>query len=413
MKHFVSTLALASLSLMSLSDSVSAASLNLVDTASIISTPESYYSDLDAPGPRPVNGTEKELRAWDQKLAVFVLSHEIFYSPGLTGNQQSDGSYMYNGNSPVNRAEATKFFQKFRIDAKGFVADAHDYHEPVDLFTDWAQYTYFEDEWFLPDATILKEEGIISGNPDGSFGASNPLTTAAVAKFLNNTYKFGQVNESQYSSWDAGYAEKMFDMNIFSESTYNRESTVTRFEMAEYIFKANVAQHFDAPYSYYNAMRYLEHIGSQYMTLRTKVSGDLEKRYLYEYVYNPMEDLQITGIYEDATQAGEFVDITYTGTKDLDMSGYFITLVDDEAQGEIVSSGVYQDTSVQVRIPDGYVMSPNSILRIHSTDGRFPLFENGTGQSGSGMIDNYFGMYGILLYGPQGLVDTLFFDVTP
>ena len=90
------------------------------------------------------------------------------------------------------------------------------------------------DQWFAPYICMAKNEGIISGYPDGTFGPEKEITFAEAAKILAEVYNLDFTNGD---SWYEGYVKALQDNNYIPDSVSALTKQITRAEMAELIWR--------------------------------------------------------------------------------------------------------------------------------------------------------------------------------
>lgn len=89
-------------------------------------------------------------------------------------------------------------------------------------------------EWFARYVCVAKENGIIGGFPDGTFGPEKNIAFPAAAKILVETFGF---ENSENDVWYAPYIEALAERNAIPESIGGVDYQITRGEMAEMIWR--------------------------------------------------------------------------------------------------------------------------------------------------------------------------------
>ena len=122
-----------------------------------------------------------------------------------------------------------------------------------------ADKVYFEDvtksHWAVIDINYLSEKGIVSGRPDGTFGAGDSITRAEIVKILCNTFGIetgfdaadgsgaskGNSFTDTKDSWAKEYIDAAYAAGIVNgkdDTHFNPNGQVTREEMAAMIVRA-------------------------------------------------------------------------------------------------------------------------------------------------------------------------------
>ncbi|MDD5041502.1 MAG: beta-propeller domain-containing protein [Candidatus Peribacteraceae bacterium] len=128
----------------------------------------------------------------------------------------SDGTFK--PSATVNRAE----FLKIILESRGW------------SFLGQNCFPDVRDEWFASYVCAAKEEGIVSGYPDGSFKPEQTITFVEAAKILSLAY--GQQVQSG-GEWYAGYARALESSKAIPPSVAGLTNAVTRGEMAEMMWR--------------------------------------------------------------------------------------------------------------------------------------------------------------------------------
>ncbi|PIR54101.1 hypothetical protein COU75_02910 [Candidatus Peregrinibacteria bacterium CG10_big_fil_rev_8_21_14_0_10_42_8] len=137
-----------------------------------------------------------------------------------------DGTYR--PNQTINRAEFIKI-----IIASNFTQEAIDNCESEDLFSDVHQ-----SDWFADYVCIGKNDNVISGYDDGSFGPEKPVNFAEAAKIVVNAFTIHTNPEDQkLSVWWKPYVFALSRIGGLPPSFTDPNQLLTRGEMAEIIFR--------------------------------------------------------------------------------------------------------------------------------------------------------------------------------
>jgi len=92
-------------------------------------------------------------------------------------------------------------------------------------------------EWYSPFVCAAKSNGIISGNPDGTFRPNATINFAEAAKILVKAYALPLGSDS--SVWWKPYTDALAMKNAMPSSYRKPDQLVTRGEMAEMIWRIN------------------------------------------------------------------------------------------------------------------------------------------------------------------------------
>ena len=123
----------------------------------------------------------------------------------------------------INRAE----FMKIVIGAK-YSQDYINVSSGGNCFSD------VRAEWYSPYVCIAKDEGVISGYPDGTFRPGQNISFVEAAKILAEAYG---LNVTKGGSWYEGYVKVLQENNYIPSTVGTLEKTITRAEMAELIWR--------------------------------------------------------------------------------------------------------------------------------------------------------------------------------
>jgi len=125
---------------------------------------------------------------------------------------------LFRPDKTINRAE----FLKIILESRGKTAEGSNCFPDV------------EDEWFAPYVCTAKEEGIVSGYPDGTFKPEQTISFVEAAKILSLAY--GQQVQSG-GEWYVGYARALESSKAIPPSVAGLTTAVTRGEMAEMMWR--------------------------------------------------------------------------------------------------------------------------------------------------------------------------------
>ena len=133
-----------------------------------------------------------------------------------------DGTYK--PNNKINRAEFTKIIVEAKISENPKSSAA-------DCFPDVPK-----NEWFASYVCYAKQQGIISGYPDGYFRPANNINLVEATKILVKTLDV-PTEEPEGTEWYSKYIEAMADHNYIPPSFTYFDQKVTRGEMAEMVWR--------------------------------------------------------------------------------------------------------------------------------------------------------------------------------
>ncbi|OEH92132.1 S-layer homology domain-containing protein [Bacillus solimangrovi] len=112
-------------------------------------------------------------------------------------------------------------------------------------------------EWFAPYVSVLVNEGIISGFPDGTFKPHQTLTRAQMAKMMAVAYGIGEDSSVDLdfvdlgnSQWAKGYIGALVEADIvqgLDATHYGPTQEVTRAQAAQFVYKTEVVSDVLAP----------------------------------------------------------------------------------------------------------------------------------------------------------------------
>jgi hypothetical protein len=134
-----------------------------------------------------------------------------------------DGTYK--PDAAINRAEFTKIL----VEAK-YGSDPSEFAD--NCFNDVAS-----DVWFSSYVCYAKNEGILSGYPNGSFGPANNINLAEASKILVNVFELEKIQKPIGTAWYSQYSETLGALKYIPPSFEYIDDKVTRGEMAEMIWR--------------------------------------------------------------------------------------------------------------------------------------------------------------------------------
>lgn len=134
-----------------------------------------------------------------------------------------DGSYQ--PNRKMNRAELVKIIVESLLDEEA----------PS------VQSACFPDvnpsEWFAPYVCYAKENNIIGGYPDGSYGPGNEVNLVELSKIVVNALKVNTDNNLQAKEWYGIYIDALQRNKSLPDSFRNLTQPVNRAQMAEIVWR--------------------------------------------------------------------------------------------------------------------------------------------------------------------------------
>ena len=125
--------------------------------------------------------------------------------------------------NPINRAEFTKIIMET-------------IHPEADVGTEC--FTDIRGGWYARYVCAAKQKGIVSGYPDGSFGADRRIGFAEAAKIL--VHAFGIEAGTDPEVWYRPYVRALADRAAIPLSVVSIGEFITRGEMAEMIWRLKV-----------------------------------------------------------------------------------------------------------------------------------------------------------------------------
>lgn len=143
-------------------------------------------------------------------------------SEGIIGGYP-DGTFKP-GHS-INRAEFTKIMVESRYNANQINSCSSN-----GRFSDVAS-----NAWFKNYVCLAKQQGLIDGYPDGTFGPSNQILLSEAAKIVANAFELTVDMELQ--PWYAPYLQRLTDLNAIPPSLGQPDQALNRGEMAEMIYR--------------------------------------------------------------------------------------------------------------------------------------------------------------------------------
>jgi hypothetical protein len=91
------------------------------------------------------------------------------------------------------------------------------------------------DQWFAPYVCVAKSQDWIKGTPRGEFLPHEKVAVADAAKMIVNAYQPGEFTDGK--PWFAPYLEFLSEQNALPETTVAVDSSLTRAETAELIWR--------------------------------------------------------------------------------------------------------------------------------------------------------------------------------
>ncbi len=134
----------------------------------------------------------------------------------------------------VNRAEFTKIIVNAKLGSEPTQSAG-------DCFPDVKA-----SDWFSSYVCYAKENGIISGYPDGTFGPSNTINLVEASKILVNALGVEQVTPSG-DQWYSVYLESLSDLRYLPDTFATLTEEVNRGEMSEMVWRI-LEEHSDQDY---------------------------------------------------------------------------------------------------------------------------------------------------------------------
>lgn len=150
----------------------------------------------------------------------------------------ADGSFK--PGAAINRAE----FLKIILEARDDVA-----------FSGGSCFPDVKNQWFAPYVCTAKEEGIVSGYPDGLFKPEKDISFVEAAKILSLAY--GQSVDTGYQDWFEPYARALEQSKAIPTSVHALDEKLTRGEMAEMMWRLSSGKT-DRPSKGYLNVKYPE-----------------------------------------------------------------------------------------------------------------------------------------------------------
>ena len=128
----------------------------------------------------------------------FYDSINYLYTTGIVSGYPDD---TFRPGKMINRAELTKMV------VEGI------YFGPFDEYADDCFSDVNEDDWFSPYVCFAKEEGLLDGYPDGSFGPANDITQPEALKIIYNS--LGEMIPDSGGEWYDRYLNYSEDIGMF------------------------------------------------------------------------------------------------------------------------------------------------------------------------------------------------------
>lgn len=129
---------------------------------------------------------------------------------------------IYEPDDMINRAEFTK------IVVEGYFSDDEIEDCDTRYFIDLVQ-----GEWYVPYICVAKENGLVSGYPDGSFQPANEINFVEAAKIISNTFDFDYYEDA---TWYQSYVENLENAAAIPIAIDDFDQNISRGEMAEMIY---------------------------------------------------------------------------------------------------------------------------------------------------------------------------------
>ena len=181
-----------------------------------------------------------------KKLLIFALVFAISISVVLAYSDVSDITAVdyitdagivqgyedgtYRPDNPINRAE----FAKILIEAS--------LGENPISYADACFNDFTVDLWFSSYVCYAKDQGIISGYPDGSFGPANNIKLTEAAKILVNVFEIPKVDPVG-DEWYSEFVETLISEKYVPDTFSFISDDVTRGQMAELIWRIMEEKH--------------------------------------------------------------------------------------------------------------------------------------------------------------------------
>ncbi len=133
-----------------------------------------------------------------------------------------------------------------------------------------------KDEWFAPYVCTAKADGIIAGYPDGTFKPNDKINFSEASKIVANAYKIS--GTASGGQWFQPFVTALESKNDIPLSVENFDQNVTRDQMAEMVYrlKANVT---DKATRTYNEIK-----GQGFVTVNS--CATLKERFVEQGQYN-------------------------------------------------------------------------------------------------------------------------------
>lgn len=135
----------------------------------------------------------------------------------------SDGSFK--PENKITRAEFLKILVYFK-EGGAPIGPEETCFDDVDL-----------EEWYAPYVCFGKEEGIVNGYADGSFGPTDKINLVEASKILAETLDVELIEDPTGEEWYSSYLETLSQLGAYpTELEYLNES-ITRGEVAEMLWR--------------------------------------------------------------------------------------------------------------------------------------------------------------------------------
>jgi hypothetical protein len=188
-----------------------------------ITVPEDFKSEYIA------ENVDAKKAAIDAKAEAFADAKKHKYNEAIDYLREQNVVEGYDDGTfkpdrTINRAE----FMKIIIAAK-FSQEYISLSMAGNCFSDVKS-----NQWFAPYICMAKNEGIVSGYPDGTFGPAKEISFVEAAKILAEVYN---LDFTAGDSWYEGYVKALQDNNYIPDSVSALTKKITRAEMAELIWR--------------------------------------------------------------------------------------------------------------------------------------------------------------------------------
>ncbi|MFI3312896.1 MAG: S-layer homology domain-containing protein [Eubacteriales bacterium] len=94
-----------------------------------------------------------------------------------------------------------------------------------------------ESDWFYPELSLMVEQGVVSGYPDGTFLPYNTVSMGEVSKMLY-VFETGDTLDNGTAHWASNYADALCDMGWFASNPVDLDAGATRLTVVETVLTA-------------------------------------------------------------------------------------------------------------------------------------------------------------------------------